>query len=86
MNTYIVETSHGANAGTADAAWSAAEHRSSIEQAREAMAEMIGARIDCEDRGEEFESEWQRLADRAKTAEVGDVLEFDERAWRIVNG
>ncbi|MBO7689042.1 MAG: hypothetical protein J6V72_21870 [Kiritimatiellae bacterium] len=55
-----------------------------IEEARRELADSILSRLDDEDRGEEFEAEWRALAERARTADVGDVLAFDERGWRIV--
>lgn len=55
-----------------------------IEDARKDLADAILSRLDHEDRGEEFENEWRSLAERAKSADVGDVLAFDERGWRIV--
>lgn len=57
-----------------------------LERVRESVRRRILAQIDREDRGEDYEREWNRLADEAKTAEPGDVLTFDERHWRIVDG
>lgn len=30
-----------------------------------------------------MEAEWTALIEKAKTLEVGDILECDERQWRI---
>jgi hypothetical protein len=51
---------------------------------RKELANCILAQLDREDRGTEYEREWESLAERAATAEVGEVLVFDERGWRIV--
>lgn len=55
-----------------------------IDEARQELADAILLQLDDEDRGEEFEAEWRALAERAKAADVGDVLAFAERGWRIV--
>ena len=82
---YYVESSRGAQAGTSNAEWTPwAIEYDSIE---DALAEIIDAIASChdrEDRGEEYEAEWESLMDRAKSADVGDPLTFDERSWRIV--
>lgn len=33
--------------------------------------------------GGAMEAEWTALIEKAKTLEVGDILECDERQWRI---
>ena len=81
---FVVQTATGAQADTPAAKWYAADYNPTIEQARQAMADLFAAKHDRDDRGEEFEREWERLIDRAKTAEVGEVLSFDEFAARIV--
>ena len=80
--TYTVQVSHGAQAGTAG--WQDGVEYDKLEQARESIAGMISELHEREDRGEEFEDAWMKLHDRAIKAEVGDVLEFDEHAWRII--
>lgn len=82
--TYVVQTARGAQANTAAAKWWNAQFRSSLEQAREAMAEVFREKLDCEDRGTEYEREWGRLIEQTKDANVGDVLAFDEFAVRVV--
>lgn len=77
---YIVQSAHGARLD----AWGDLEFAATLEEARIMMSRYIALRVGPEDRGEEFEAEWEALADEAKTADVGDVLSFDERGWRIV--
>ena len=84
MNGYQIEISHGAQAGTRDAQWCPGEWGATLAQAREAMADFFGAHLDKEDRGEDYENEWRKLIEQTKTAEVGDVLAFDEVAARII--
>lgn len=57
---------------------------SDLETMRQLVAENILSRLDYEDRGDEFENEWRSLAEAALKAEPYEILEFDERAWRIV--
>ena len=57
---------------------------SDLETMRQLVAENILSRIEHEDRGDEYENEWRSLADAALKAEPYETLEFDERAWRIV--
>lgn len=57
-----------------------------LDEAREMMATAILANLDTEDRGEEYEAGWKSLAESARKAEMDDVLEFDERAWKISHG
>lgn len=57
---------------------------SDLETMRQLVAENILSRIEYEDRGDEYENEWRSLADAALRAEPYETLEFDERAWRIV--
>lgn len=80
--TYTVEVSRGAQAGTAG--WQAGLEFENLDHARENIAAMIAACHEREDRGEEFEQRWLDLQTQALKAEVGDILMFDERAWRIV--
>ena len=81
--TYVVQVARGAQADTSAAKWFAADFRSTLDQAREAMAEKFSAKASAEDRGDDFVDEWERLATAAKTADVGQVLVFDEYAVRI---
>lgn len=81
---YVVQTAHGAQADTAAARWLSANYNSTLNQARAALADIFAAKHDGEDRGEDYEREWLRLIEQSKTAEVGDVLCFDEFAARIV--
>lgn len=55
-----------------------------INSAADRMVGAILSQIDSEDRGEEYENEWQKLATAAKSAGIGEVFAFDERAWRII--
>lgn len=83
--TYFVENSRGAQAGKSGANWVqyATEH-ATIEDARAELIECIASHHEREDRGEIYEREWESLMEQAKEAEVGDVIAFDENAWRIV--
>lgn len=81
---YIVQTSHGANAGTIAADWWDAKYSSTLAQAREDLAEVFTDRLDKEDRGEEYEREWQELAEMAKVAHVDYIITGDELAARII--
>lgn len=80
---FIVETSRGALAGLTGGQWFGAKYSSTLAQARADFAEVFADRLTAEDRGEEYEREWDALMARAKEAEVGDVLSFDEFAARI---
>lgn len=86
--TYDIEIAHGAAVELFQydrANWSpACIFSPTIDEARQELADAILSRLDDEDRGEEFEAEWRALAERAKASDVGDVLAFDERGWRIV--
>lgn len=81
---FIVQTSHGANAGTVDAKWWNAKYSSTLAQAREDIAETFADKLDAEDRGEEYEREWQELIEAAKVAHVGYIIAGDEFAARII--
>ncbi len=81
---FIVETSRGALAGLPGGQWFGAKYSSTLAQARADLAEVFADKRADEDRGDEYEREWAALAGRAKIAEVGDVLAFDEFAARIV--
>jgi len=81
---FIIETSHGAQAGTVDAKWFAAKYASTLAQARAGLADTFADKLAAEDRGDEYERGWNALMERSKGAEVGDVLAFDEFAARIV--
>lgn len=59
------------------------KYPANLDVAREMMATAILANVDTEDRGEEYESGWKSLAESARKAEMDDVLEFDEKAWKI---
>lgn len=76
----VLQYAHGARLDN----WQDLRFADSIDDARGLMAHYIGLHADEDDRGEEYEAEWEALAGEAKTAEVGDVISFDERAWRIV--
>lgn len=80
---FITETSRGALAGLPGAHWSGAKYSSTLEQARADLADTFADKRAAEDRGEEYGREWAALVERAKNAEVGDVLSFDEFAARI---
>ena len=84
MKTYIVQTAGGALAGHDNSLWRNMDWNPTLEQAREAMAFTFGGFRDSEDRGEEFEREWERCIERAKVAEVCEVVSFDEFAARII--
>lgn len=84
METYIVQTARGAQADTAAARWLDSSYNSTVDQARSSLANIFAAKHDREDRGEGYEREWLRLIEQSKTAEVGDVLCFDEFAARII--
>lgn len=79
---YNCEQAYGANARLSS--FSFFDACETLAQARESVRRRILRHIDFEDRGEDYEREWRRLADDAKTAEPGDILTFDERHWRIV--
>ena len=81
---FIVEISRGALAGLPGGHWSGAKYSSTLAQARADLAETFADKLDKEDRGEEYEREWAALAERAKNADVDDVLTFDEFAARII--
>ena len=85
MKTYFVEHSRGAQAGTSGADWTqyATEH-TTLDGARAEIADCISSHHNREDRGEDYEREWESLMEQAKNADVFDVLSFDENAWRIV--
>ena len=85
---YDIESAHGAAVELRQydrANWSPfCSLTPTIEEARRDLVDAILSRLDYEDRGGEFENEWRSLAERAKAVDVGDVLAFDERGWRIV--
>lgn len=81
---FIVETSRGTRAGLPDAQWFGGKFSSTLAQARVDLAEVFADKLYAEDRGEEYEHEWHALAERAKDADVGEALSFDEFAARIV--
>lgn len=76
----VLQYAHGARLDN----WQDLRFADSIDEARGLMAHYIGLNANEDDRGEEYEAEWEALAGEAKTAEVGDVISFDECAWRIV--
>lgn len=84
MKTYIVQTAHGPQADTNAAKWQDAAYCSTIEQAREKISAMFADKADGEDRGEDYEANWMKLAERSMSAHVGNALAFDEFAARIV--
>ena len=89
MKYYRIERARGLAVGChryLDANWTPSEAADSLEDARKEMARLIGLRLDYEDRGEEYEEEWRRLASEAMSANVGDVIAFPEAemAWKIV--
>ena len=81
---YIVQTSRGADAGTVRAKWWNAKYSSTLAQAREDIAETFADKLTAEDRGEEYEREWQELIEMAKVAHVGYIIAGDEFAARII--
>lgn len=81
--TYVVQVAKGAQADTSAAKWFAADFCSTLDQARAAIAEKFSAKALAEDRGDDFANEWERLVAVAESAEVGQVLAFDEYAVRI---
>lgn len=83
---YIVETSRGAQAGGPGCKWWAAAHVSTLAQAREAMSNIFAAKADKEDRGEDMEASWMKLAERAESSPIDTPWAFDEFAARIVKG
>lgn len=48
------------------------------------MLSCILGRRDDEDRGEDYERGWETLAKRTRSANIGEVLAFDEDGWRII--
>ena len=54
-----------------------------LEHARKELVDVFGMLLMREDRGREAECDWEKMIEAAKTAEIGDVLECDERQWRI---
>ena len=84
MKTYIVQTAGGALAGHDNSLWRNMNWSSTLAQAREALANSFGALHDREDRGEEFEREWEKCIERSQVAEVCEVVSFDEFAARII--
>lgn len=81
---FIVQTSHGANAGTITADWWDAKYSSTLAQARADLAETFAGKLDKEDRGEEYEREWQELVEMAKVAHIDYIIAGDEFAARII--
>lgn len=85
VKTYEIFTSKGVQAGTSEAKWTSnGLGDSTIEAARESLAALFQWKLDREDRGEDYEREWDELIERAEEANVGDVLCFDEFAAKIV--
>ena len=88
MKNYIIERAKGLAIGClrySEAEWGPCGNGCvGLDEARKELARMIGNALEVEDRGEEYEAEWQDLISRAQTADAGDVLAFDEKAWRIV--
>ena len=54
-----------------------------LDYARQELVNVFGSHLHKEDRGEAMEAEWTALIEKAKTLEVGEILECDERQWRI---
>lgn len=81
---FIIETSRGALAGLPGAHWSGAKYSSTLTQARADLADTFADKRATEDRGDEFTDAWEALEARARGADVGDVLSFDEFAARII--
>lgn len=81
---FIVETSRGALAGLPGGHWFGAKYSSTLAQARADLADTFADKRAAEDRGDEFADAWEALEARARVADVGDVLSFDEFAARIV--
>ena len=80
---YFIEIATGAQADTPNADWHFSEFCFTLKDARQAMAKMFGEKSAADDRGEEYEREWDDCARQAKSADVGDVISFDEFAVRI---
>ena len=80
---FVIETCRWANGNYTR--WLGVAYASTLEQARKDIADNILAQNNREDRGEVYEREWEALAERAKTAEIGEEFEFehDARKWRI---
>jgi len=85
---YDIQTAHGAMIALGrydEAKWLHLNcEADTINEAAAKMADAILSQIDSEDRGEEYENEWQKLATAAKSAGIGEVFAFDERAFRII--
>ena len=81
---FIVQTSRGASAGTTTADWWDAKYSSTLAQARDDLADTFADKLTAEDRGEEYEREWQELIEAAKIAHVGYIIAGDEFAARII--
>lgn len=81
MKMYIIETSRRMNGRWTH--WAGVEFCSTFEQAQKAIAYQILGQLNREDRGEEYEREWETLSERSKSAMLGEEFEFDERKWRI---
>ena len=81
---FIIETSRGALAGLPGAHWSGAKYSSTLAQARADLADTFADKRATEDRGEEYEREWQELIEAAKVAHVGYIIAGDEFAARII--
>ena len=60
---FIIETSHGAQAGTVDAKWFAAKYASTLAQARAGLADTFADKLAAEDRGDEYERGVIKLRD-----------------------
>ena len=80
---YVVQVAKGAQADTSAAKWFDSDFCSTLDLARAAIAEKFSAKALAEDRGDDFANEWERLVVAAETADVGQVLAFDEYAARI---
>lgn len=63
--------------------WSPLGFNPDLNYAREELVDVFGSYLMKEDRGCLMEAEWMEAMEKAKTLEVGDILECDERQWRI---
>lgn len=75
MTGYIIETTHGATPGK----WGYVDWECSLHAARENIAERVAYL-----RWDEFDRECDRAIFLARGADIGEIIEYDEMYWRIL--
>jgi len=78
---YVLETRRRFNGKWTS--WDGFDFNPNLEYAQKSLNEVLEEKMAVEDRPELMPI-WKEISEKAKTLEVGEILECDERQWRIV--